>query len=656
MFYRLIASFVDPSGLTPHGFCLLWEPALVWTYAISDAGIGIAYFTIPAILAVFAQRRKDLVFRPVFWLFAAFILLCGTSHWLDVLTLWVPAYPIEAVVKATTAVVSLVTAYVSWRLLPQALALPSSSQLQAANLEIARSEARHRASFEQSPIPVYVVDQNDVLTAVSDTWLHLLGYGRADVIGRCIRDFVSPISKTLLPQERRRLLDEGQLLDQEREFQRRDGTVVNALISARVDQQSADFAVVCILVDVTAKLQTEAALRISEEHLRQSQKMEAVGQLTGGIAHDFNNMLQSIGGALDLIDRRITQQRSDEIQKYVSAARKSVERAANLTYRMLAFARRQSLQPTSVEPDLLMKETAELIRRTIGPEVRLVLNLHDGVWCAMCDANQLENSLLNLAINARDAMPDGGTLTISTWDRRMTEADLTNQINPAPGDYIEIAVTDDGAGIDPNIQSRVFEPFFTTKPIGQGTGLGLSQVYGFVQQSGGMLRIESELGQGTTVRLYLPRDMNPEAATTEQPTRTQLPAAGVEALITASAQIVGKSILLVDDEEGVRSRIADALQEIGYQVLEAEDGAAGLDVLRSSARVDLLLTDVGLPSLNGRQLAEIARSLRPALPVIFITGYAGKMLEDLAMGPGMLVIRKPFDLETLCNHVMNAIR
>ncbi|MDP9095886.1 MAG: PAS domain S-box protein, partial [Pseudomonadota bacterium] len=466
MLDRLIATLADPQGLTPHGFCLLWQPSLLWAYAISDAGIGLAYFSIPIVLGVFARKRKDLIFKPVFWLFAAFIMLCGATHWLDVLTLWIPAYTLEAVVKAITAIVSITTAVILWHLLPKALAIPSSHQLLAANLALARSEARHRASFEQSPIPVYIVDANDFITAVSDTWLTLLGYEKPAVIGRCIRDFVSQTSDVLQDEERRILVDEGQLLDQERDFVRRDGTVVHALVSARVDQQSEDFSVVCVMVDVTAKRQTEKALRASEEHLRQSQKMEAVGQLTGGIAHDFNNMLQGIGGCLDLIDRRIEQGRIGETGPYVAAARQSVERAAKLTQRMLAFARRQSLKPAPVEPDALMRGMADLIRRTIGPAIQLKLNLHDGVWCALCDANQLENSVLNLAINARDAMPGGGTLTISTWDRRLTAADLTDQAGHSPGDYVEIAVTDNGVGMKANILPRVFEPFFTTKPIG----------------------------------------------------------------------------------------------------------------------------------------------------------------------------------------------
>jgi signal transduction histidine kinase/CheY-like chemotaxis protein len=508
----------DPSGLTPHGFCLLWEPGLIWLHAASDLGIGIAYFTIPLALAVFVRRRRDLVFRPVFVLFAAFILLCGTGHLIDVLTLWVPAYWLDGVVKAATATVSIITAVAVWWLLPQALALPSPAQLRAANV----------------------------------------------------------------------------------------------------------------------------ALLESEERLRQAQKMEAVGQLTGGIAHDFNNMLQGIAGGLDLMERRIAQGRPHEAAKYVAAARQSVVRAAALTHRMLAFARRQALKPRPVEPDTLVRGLVDLIERTVGPGVTLALRLHDGVWTALCDANQLESALLNLAINARDAMPDGGTLTIATADRHVGPAELTAADDAAPGDYVELAVTDTGTGMTPEVMARAFEPFFTTKAIGQGSGLGLSMIYGFARQSGGFVRLESAPGQGATLRLYLPRS----AAPAPQPA-----VEAIAAPVAPSPPTRGAQVLVVEDEPTVRGLIVATLRDAGCDVTEAGDGPAGLAMARAAARIDLLITDVGLPGLNGRQLAEAVRASRPDLPVLLITGYAGKALEDMTLPPGMEVIVKPFGLDVLTAQV-----
>ncbi len=645
MFQAFANWFTDPSGLTPHGFCLLWEPGLIWTYALSDTGIGLAYFTIPLALAIFAHRRRDLVFRPVFWLFAAFILLCGATHWLDVLTLWVPAYGLEAAVKSATAVVSIGTAVALWFLLPHALDLPSPVQLQAVNTDLRESEALHRARFEHSPVPLYTTDSSDVLTGVSDSWLALLGYGRQEVIGRPVHDFWASDMPPDLEEDRRRLFADGEVRELERRFRRRDGSVIEGLVTARLERRGSAAWVMSALIDVTARRRAEAALRASEERLHQAQKMEAVGQLTGGIAHDFNNMLQGIAGALDLMERRIAQGRANEISRYVVSARQAVDRAARLTARMLAFARRQALEPTVVDPDRLVRGMEELIRRTVGPEIEVELSLHDGVWQACCDANQLESALLNLAINARDAMQDGGRLAFFTADRFCSAADLADQDDVAPGDYVEIAVTDTGVGMPPDVLARAFEPFFTTKPIGQGTGLGLSQLYGFVQQSGGFVRLESEPGRGTTVQLYLPRYRQPPNDAADPPAKP----GGAGGGLSGKAAI--GTVLVVEDEPGIRELIADALRDLGCQVIEAIDGPAGLRIVQSGLWYDLLLTDVGLPGLNGRQLAEAARQRRPDLPVLLITGYAGKALEDDALPLGMEVIRKPFAFDALAERV-----
>jgi len=395
------------------------------------------------------------------------------------------------------------------------------------------------------------------------------------------------------------------------------------------------------LAEANIQLRAQIAERENvEASLRQSQKMEAMGQLTGGIAHDFNNMLQAIGGSLELMHRRIEQGRGTEAGRFVDSARKTVGRAAALTNRLLAFARRQPLQPQSVDLDGLIVGIEELVRGTVGPGIRVELDMSDGVWPVLCDPNQLENALLNVAINARDAMPDGGRLTISTRHMSLRTPDVAGQDEAKPGDYVEIAVADTGTGMDEATRARVFEPFFTTKPIGQGTGLGLSQCYGFVRQSGGFVRLDSTPGQGTTVRLYLPRHGTAGAEAAQQAQRAEPERVAVQG-----------TVLLVEDDEDVRALAAEWLRELGYQVLEAEDGSAALGLLARTSHVDLLVTDVGLPNgLNGRQVADAARERRQGLPVLLITGYAGSALEN-QLAPGMQVIGKPFTLEMLAARI-----
>ena len=401
---------------------------------------------------------------------------------------------------------------------------------------------------------------------------------------------------------------------------------LNATLEARVDERAAE-------------------LRAAEDALRQAQKMEAIGQLTGGIAHDFNNLLQGITGGLDLVRKRVSQGRIGELDRFISGAMTSANRAAALTQRLLAFSRRQPLDPRPVRANLLVGSMEDLLRRTLGERVELELVMSGGLWLTRCDPNQLESAILNLAINARDAMPSGGKLTIETCNAHLDAAYAAKQREVRPGQYVCIAVTDTGEGMTPDTVARAFEPFFTTKPIGQGTGLGLSMIYGFARQSDGYAKIYSELGEGATIKLYLPRfygELEDEDMVVDA--------------IAARAAAVGETVLVVEDEAVVRGLVIEVLSDLGYHALEAADGPSGLELLQSARRIDLLITDVGLPGLNGRQVADAARALRPGLKVLFMTGYAeNAALASGFLEHGMAMITKPFAMETLAARIREII-
>ena len=385
--------------------------------------------------------------------------------------------------------------------------------------------------------------------------------------------------------------------------------------------------------------------KLLEDQLRQSQKMEAVGQLTGGLAHDFNNLLTGITGSLDMLSSRLAQGRYTDVDRFITAAQAASTRAAALTHRLLAFSRRQTLNPKTTDVNRLIAEMEDLIRRSVGPAVDVTIIAADDLWMTLVDPNQLENALLNLCINARDAMPDGGRLTIETANTWMDERSAAEREIP-PGCYVSLCVADTGTGMPPDVIKRAFDPFFTTKPLGQGTGLGLSMIYGFARQSGGQVHIESHVDRGTTMGLVLPRDLGDadEAATPASRTAMQ-----------RAEQ--GETVLIVDDEPTVRMLITEVLEDLGYIAIEAHDGSAGLKILESNTRIDLLITDVGLPGgMNGRQVADAGRTLRPGLKVLFITGYAeNAVMGSSQLGAGLEVMTKPFSMEALTSKISGMI-
>jgi CheY-like chemotaxis protein len=380
--------------------------------------------------------------------------------------------------------------------------------------------------------------------------------------------------------------------------------------------------------------------------LRQAQKMEAVGQLTGGIAHDFNNLLTGVIGSLDMMQRQFAKGDMNKVERYTTTAITSANRAAALTHRLLAFSRRQPLDPKPVNANRLVTGMEEMLRRTIGEAVRLEIVTAGGLWQTLCDPHQLESAILNLAINARDAMPEGGMLTIETCNAHLDDAYAARQREVKPGQYVCICVTDTGVGMTADTIGKAFEPFFTTKPIGQGTGLGLSMIYGFARQSEGYAKIYSEVGKGTTFKLYLPRHYG-EGEEEED---------GGAELGEEHRADRGEVVLVVEDETAVRALVVDVLEELGYRTLEAVDGPSGLKILHSKQPIDLLVTDIGLPGLNGRQLADAARERRPDLRVLFMTGYAeNATIANGFLDPGMSMITKPFAIDALAARIRGMI-
>ncbi|MCQ4233912.1 PAS domain-containing protein [Pseudomonas stutzeri] len=545
------------------------------------------------------------------------------------------------------------------------------SRQHASELALRKSEAEIKMITDALPLLIGYIDDQERFRFNNRYYEDWFGYPPEWLRGKTVREILGEAGYQLRRANIRAALN-GETVTFEAHSPHRDGGQRRSLVHylPRVDVHGKVIGFFVMALDVTERWRAEQALRElnetlesriqertqalaevyerllkemasreqAQDALRQAQKMEAVGQLTGGIAHDFNNMLTGIIGGLDLIQRYIQSGRHGETQRFIDAAVTSANRAAALTHRLLAFARRQPLNLKRVELNALIDSMHDLLIRTLGSHIQIEMQLQADLWPAYSDDNQLESALLNLVINARDAMPDGGTLRIGTANVMLERARQVGDL--APGAYVTLTVADSGCGMTPKVLASAFEPFFTTKPIGQGTGLGLSMIYGFARQAGGHLQITSEPDAGTEVCLYLP---------THAEAVPCAPAPSAAAAVLRAQQ--GECVLVVEDDPAVRLLVLDVLDMLGYQALEAAEGTAAVAILESEQRIDLLVTDVGLPGMNGRQLADIARQQRPQLPVLFMTGYAERAASSGFLDSGMDMISKPFTIDQLVQQI-----
>ncbi|APO51799.1 PAS domain S-box protein [Bradyrhizobium diazoefficiens] len=643
---------LDSSMLSPHGICLLWEPELIWLHVVSDACIALAYFSIPFALAILVTKRRDLEFGWVFWAFAVFIMACGLTHVLSIYTLWVPVYGVEGIVKALTAVASVITAGALWPLLPKILTIPSPFELRQVQAALEEEESKNRDAAQ------LLGQVREAQRALRESMTRLTAVVETAVDGVILFDaqarilLFNPACERLFGYRADEVmnLDIGMLMSNEERPSstghtlriatgeaagvRKDGSTFPMDLSVGQAWQDGELIYVGIVHDLTTR-------KLTEQQLQQAQKMETVGQLSGGIAHDFNNLLTVIIGNAEFLSEQLRAR--PDLRRFADDICQSGERGAELTQRLLAFSRRQLLQPRAIECRELLTSMHKLLKRTLRENIEITTAFGAGSILAFADRAQLESAVLNLALNAQDAMPAGGHLTLSTELTAIDEHYRVQHPEVESGSYALISITDDGEGMTPDVIERAFEPFFTTKEVGKGSGLGLSMVYGFAKQSGGHVSIYSEPGLGTTVRIYLPH-AGGEQSLGDIEAREEAAPRGHE------------TILVAEDDPFVRSSVTLRVEALGYRVVAAVNGKEALQQLRTNPAIDLLFTDIVMPGgMSGWELADQARRIRPGLPVVFSSGYALETLVEQGRAHAQsIVLTKPYRNAELARRLREA--
>lgn len=675
------------SAYLPHAYCYLSSKGLMWTHVIADGLIGFAYLSISGSLAyLIYRRRREFPFHGLLIAFAVFIVACASSHLVEAVTVWLPVYVLSATIKVVTAVASLTTAAMLPLAIPQIVSVVQkaraseerrvlleqtlvernaaqaaleesntlldhkvkqrTAQISRAKEELETEIAERQRSWERlrqseekfikvfrnNPLPMTLSTELDGrYVDVNDAFLELMGRDRASVVGRTAIEtgfWVDPQQRVAMLK---RLKQEGRVLGLPVRVTGRAAEVRDVVIWAEQIEIQGESCVLTIAQDTTETKRLQA-------QFQQAQKMEAVGRLAGGVAHDFNNILGIITGYSELSQEKIDSQLP--VAKNLEQIKLAANRAANLTRQLLAFSRQQVVAPRVLDLNMVVNDVSKMLARVVGEDISLVFQPSSPLWSIKVDVGQIEQVLLNLVVNARDAMPDTGTITIATANVDLDENYVREHEPVIPGEYVMLSVWDTGSGMDEVTRARIFEPFFTTKEAGKGTGLGLASVYGIVKQSNGYIWVYSELGQGTTFKLYFPRVR-----------------ADVEPLNIVPSSTVMKrgneTIVLVEDEATLRSVTATILRSAGYTVLEAGTPDAAIHLAEMHAGpIQLLLTDVILPFMNGVELSKRLVGLRPDLKVIFISGYGGdELARHISLAPDAVLVEKPVSRRTLLTKI-----
>jgi two-component system cell cycle sensor histidine kinase/response regulator CckA len=670
------------SAYMPHVYCYLGSTSLAWTHAIADTLIGLAYVVISATLAYLIHRgRSELPFHGLFFAFAVFIIACGSSHLVEAITVWIPVYVLSAAIKVVTALASIATAVMLPFVVPDVLSLLQRARtseerrvlleatlierdaaqdalkesyfvseqkvldrtaqisrakdgLEAEVLErrrneemLRQSEERFSKAFCSNPLPMTISTKAEGrYLDVNESFLALVGGERGSVVGHTMAELAIWVE----PEDRitmmRRLSEQGRVIGLPAQIRASTGVVLEARVSAEQIELLGQLCVLAVTEDITE-------MRLLQAQSEQSKKMEAVGRLAGGVAHDFNNLLGVIIGYSELSIEKLDPE--TQIAKHLVQITLAAERGAHLTRQLLVFSRQQVVSLKVLDLNAVIREASKLLSRVVREDIILSYHTSVSVGLIKADAGQIEQVLMNLVVNARDAMPDGGQITIATDSITLNDKYCLGHEPVIEGDYVMLEVRDTGCGMDETTKAHVFEPFFTTKQPGKGTGLGLASVYGIVQQSGGYVSVSSELGRGTTFKLYFPR------------VQGQIDS-GTTPIITDS-MAGNETILLVEDETALRQITASILRSAGYTVVEANTPTKAIQLAKTHhENIHLLLTDVIMPHMSGVALLKRLKTSIPHLKVIFASGYGGdELAKQLSVATDAVLLSKPFSKTSL---------